>query len=240
MKGVILAGGTGSRLFPLTAITNKHLLPVFDKPMILYPLETLRRSGITDILVVTGKVHAGHFMNFLGSGKTHGVKLAYALQDRATGIADALSLAEDFADGEKMAVVLGDNIFDADFSKEVERFKREEGAKVFLKKMRDPRRFGVPVFRGKKIAKIEEKPRTPKSPYAATGFYLYDADVFDKIRKDNPSARGELEITSINNMYLKEGKLSYAIVRGEWIDAGTFEHLVRANALMAKRSGFEL
>jgi len=241
MKGIILAGGTGSRLYPLTEITNKHLLPVFNKPMVLYPLETLRKSGIEDILVVTGKMHAGHFINFLGSGRNYGVRLSYALQDKPAGIADALSLAEDFADGEKIAVILGDNIFKGDFSKEIQSFLRQKyGAKIFLKKVSDLERFGIPIFQGKKLLKIEEKPKRPKSPYATTGFYLYDSTVFDKIRLDKPSKRGELEITSIINMYAKEGTLSYSIIEDMWFDAGTFENLLKANIIIAKKQGFKV
>lgn len=236
MKGIILAGGTGSRLLPLTAITNKHLLPVYNKPMILYPLETLKRSGIEEIMVITGKVHAGHFMNFLGSGKKYGVRLSYALQDEAAGIADALSLAEDFADGGKIAVILGDNIFEDDFLNEFQLFEKERGTKLFFKEssIEELRRMGVPVFQGERIVSIEEKPENPKSPYVVTGLYLYDADVFDKIKADKPSARGEMEITSINNMYVRENKALYTFVKGKWLDAGTHEALLRAHNLVAR------
>lgn len=237
MKGVILAGGLGTRLRPLTLITNKHLLPVYNKPMILYPLETLRRSGITDILVVTGREHAGHFMNFLGSGKEWKVKLSYAIQDKNNGgIADALHCAEDFSQGQPVAVVLGDNIFEQDFKKDVASFSG--GAKVFFKEMRDPSRFGVPVFDASrtKITKIEEKPAKPKSQFAQTGFYMYDATVFSMIKTLKPSARGELEITDINNKFLKKNKLSYGIITGLWSDAGTFESLMSVSNEVAKRT----
>ena len=227
MKGVILAGGTGSRLRPLTLITNKHLLPVYDKPMILYPLDTLKKVGISEIMIVCGKEHAGHFMNFLGSGKDYGVQLSYALQHGAGGIAEALSLAEDFAKKDKIAVILGDNIFEDDFSKEVQAFQNEEGAKVFVKKVDDPQRFGIAEIVGGKIVGIEEKPECPKSNDATVGLYLYDADVFDKIRTLQPSARGEYEITDVHNMYIEEGKLSHGDVVGFWSDAGTFESLFR-------------
>ncbi|MBX9765459.1 NTP transferase domain-containing protein [Patescibacteria group bacterium] len=237
MKGVILAGGLGTRLHPITRITNKHLLPVYNKPMILYPLETLKNSGITDIMIVTGREHAGHFMRFLGSGKEWGVKLSYALQDKDNGgIADALSYAEDFADDGPIAIILGDNIFEQNFKKDVAAFKG--GAKVFFKAVKNPSRFGVPVFdrTGKKILKIEEKPKKPKSPFAQTGFYMYDHEVFPIIKTLKPSGRGELEITDANNAYLERGRLSYGIIKGLWSDAGTFESLLRVTNEMAKRA----
>lgn len=227
MKGVILAGGTGSRLRPLTLITNKHLLPVYDKPMILYPLNTLKTAGIKEIMVVCGKEHAGDFMNFLGSGKDYGVKFSYALQHGAGGIAEAVGLVEDFVDGDKFVVVLGDNIFEDDFSKEIKKFEKEDGAKVFLKKVSDPNRFGIADIKDKKIIGIEEKPKNPKSNNATVGLYVYDADVFDKIKKLKPSKRGEYEITDVHNMYIKENKLSYGQVKGFWSDAGTFESLFK-------------
>lgn len=234
IKGVILAGGNGARLRPLTLITNKHLLPVYDKPMILYPLETLKKSGITEIIIVCGKEHGGDFMNFLGSGKDYGVKLQYSLQNGAGGIAEALSLTEDFSDGGKIAVILGDNIFSNDFSKEIKSFRDQEGAKVFIKKVDNPRRFGVAEIKGDKIIAIEEKPKKPKSNFVTTGFYLYDDDVFDKIKKLKPSRRNELEITDVHNMYIKEKRLSYAIVRGFWSDAGTFESLLKTSNWAAR------
>ena len=181
MKGVILAGGIGTRLHPLTLITNKHLLPVYDKPMILYPLETLKKSGINEVMIVCGKEHGGDFMNFLGSGKDYGVKLQYSLQHGAGGIAEALSLTEDFADNGQIAVILGDNIFEDDFLKDIEEFKNREGARVFIKEVDDPQRFGVAEIQGDKIINIEEKPKKPKSNFITTGFYLYGSDVFDKI-----------------------------------------------------------
>lgn len=223
------------RLRPLTLITNKHLLPVYNKPMVCYPLDTLRRSGITDIMIVCGKEHAGHFMNFLGSGKEYGVKLSYALQHGSGGIAEALSLAEDFADNHKIAVILGDNIFERDFVKEIEKFKKTEtGAKVFIKKVPNPERFGVVEIKKDKIIKIEEKPKEPKSNMITTGFYLYDPDVFEKIKKLKPSWRGELELTDVHNMYIKEGKLYSAEVKGYWSDAGTFESLIKTANWVSK------
>jgi len=236
MKGVILAGGLGTRLYPLTKITNKHLLPVYDKPMILYPLETLKRSGITDIMIVCGREHAGHFMQFLGSGKELGVRLSYALQDvNNGGIADALSYTEAFAEGEPIAVILGDNIFEHDFKKAVSEFK--EGAAVFFKKVKDPKRFGVPVFSkdGKKILRVEEKPKKPKSSYAQTGFYIFDATVFSVIKTLKPSGRGELEMTDAVNHYVRKGDISFYFVQGAWLDAGTFESLFTASAFVRNK-----
>lgn len=234
MKGVILAGGLGTRLYPLTLITNKHLLPLYDRPMILYPLNTLKKSGISEIMVVCGKEHAGHFMNFLGSGKDFGVKISYALQHSSKGIAEALSLAEDFADRRKIAVILGDNIFERSFEQDIKSFLDEEGAKVFLKKVPDPFRFGVAEIIDGKIRSITEKPKKPKSDLVTTGFYLYDHDIFDKIKKLTPSARGEYEITDTHNMYIKEGKLSYSLVRGYWSDAGTFDSLLTTSEWAAR------
>lgn len=236
MKGVILAGGLGTRLRPLTSVTNKHLLPVYNKPMILYPLETLKRAGITDIMIVTGREYAGHFMNFLGSGHEHGVKCSYAIQNTNNGgIADALRHAEDFSQGLPVAVILGDNIFEQDFSKDVASF--EGGAKVFFKRMEKPHRFGVPVFdrSGKRVVRIEEKPKKPKSKFAQTGFYIYDNDIFSIIKTLTPSARGELEITDANNIYLDQGKLTHGVIRGLWSDAGTFESLHAVSVQIAKR-----
>lgn len=236
MKGIILAGGLGTRLRPLTLVTNKHLLPVYNKPMILYPLETLKRSGVTDIMIVTGREYAGHFMNFLGSGAQYGVKCSFAIQDTNNGgIADALRCAEDFAKDSSVAVILGDNIFEQDFKHDLETF--ESGAKVFFKRMEDPTRFGVPVFdaSGKKITKIEEKPKKPKSKFAQTGFYIYDNDIFSIIKTLKPSGRNELEITDANNIYLKQGKLSYGLIKGLWSDAGTFESLHKVSNEIAKR-----
>ncbi|KKW12606.1 MAG: Glucose-1-phosphate thymidylyltransferase [Parcubacteria group bacterium GW2011_GWA2_49_9] len=235
MKGVVLAGGLGTRLYPLTKITNKHLLPVYDKPMILYALDTLKRSGIGEIMVVCGREHAGHFMHFLGSGKEYGVKLSYALQDKNDGgISDALLYAEDFADRDSIAVILGDNIFENDFSKEISAFT--SGAMVFFKKVPDPERFGVAVFdkSGTKLIAIEEKPAKPKSEYAQTGLYLYDFNIFSYIKKLKPSRRGELEITDANSMYLIRGELTYSIIKGKWYDTGTFDSLLAASMELAK------
>ncbi len=236
MKGVILAGGLGTRLYPLTKITNKHLLPVYDKPMILYPLKTLKDSGITEIMIVCGREHAGHFKQFLGSGKEYGVKLSYALQDTNNGgIADALSYAEDFADEDAIAVILGDNIFEHDFKEAVQEFK--SGSVAFLKKVKDPRRFGVPVFSkdGKKILRVEEKPKRPKSPYAQTGFWLFDASIFPIIKTIKPSVRGELEMTDVINQYVQKGTLAFDFVKKEWLDAGTLESLHKAAAFVRSK-----
>jgi len=235
MKGVILAGGLGTRLYPLTHATNKHLLPVYDRPMISYPIQTLVRAGINDVMVVTGGPHAGDFLQVLGSGKQLGIKhLELAYQEGEGGIADALRLAEDFADDQSIAVILGDNCTDADISKPVKSFKT--GALVFLKVVPDPKRFGVPVIRKGKITKIEEKPKKPKSNYAVTGLYLYDKKVFDYIRKLKPSGRGELEITDVNNLYARAGKLKWALLPGFWSDAGTFESLFRTNKYWATKN----
>lgn len=236
MKGIVLAGGLGTRLSPLTKITNKHLLPIYNKPMILYPLETLRAAGITEVMIVCGREHAGHFMRFLGSGREYGVVLSYAIQDTNNGgIADALRYAEDFADEDNVAVILGDNIFDFDFSKDVADFT--EGARIFFKEVDNPSRFGVPVFDDSgEIVTIEEKPKEPKSKLAQTGFYIYDPNVFSRIKTLKPSARGELEITDINNLYLNDGKLSYNVIEGLWSDAGTFDSLLSVSNEIAKRS----
>ena len=237
MKGIILAGGLGTRLYPLTWATNKHLLPVFDQPMIFYPINTLVKAGVKEILVVTGGPHAGHFLQVLKNGKELGLKhLEYAYQEGEGGIAAALSLAEDFADGGAVAVVLGDNTTDADISPAVENF--QEGATVFLKEVPDPERFGVPVFSKKdlkKIIRIEEKPAKPQSNFAVTGLYLYDNEVFKIIKTLKPSARGELEITDVNNCYLEQGKLNWFELEGFWSDAGTFESLFRTNQYWAKK-----
>jgi glucose-1-phosphate thymidylyltransferase len=236
MKGIVLAGGMGTRLRPLTLVTNKHLLPVYDKPMILYPLETLKKSGITDILLVTGREHAGHFINFLGSGKEYGVQLSYAVQNKNDGgIADALSYAEDFADKGRVAVILGDNIFEDNFTKVVKTFRK--GARIFLKKVKDPQRYGVPVFdkAGKKIIHIEEKPLEPKSNFAQTGIYFFDNEIFKFIKKLSPSKRGELEMTDAINHYVKRGNISHAIVKGSWYDAGTIDSLLEAALEIKKK-----
>ena len=237
MKGIILSGGTGTRLHPLTKVTSKQLLPVYDRPMIYYPIQTLVRAGIRDVMIVTGGNWAGDFLRLLGNGKDVGLEhIHYAYQEGEGGIAAALSLAEHFAEGDKIAVVLGDNIIEDDISRPVQKFnKQAEGAHILLKKVTDPHRFGVAAFRGKKISAIEEKPKRPKSNYAVTGFYMYDARVFDIIRTLKPSGRGELEITDVNNAYLAKGQLGYDFLRGYWTDAGTFESLYRANSLIARK-----
>lgn len=235
MKGVVLAGGTGSRLFPLTKITNKHLLPIYDRPMIYYPIQTLVDAGIRDILLVTGGRNSGDFLRLLANGKEFGLKhLNYTYQEGEGGIADALSLAEHFADGDKICVILGDNIIEKSIRHAVEDFERQDwGAKILLKEVSDAARFGVAEIRGDKIVGIEEKPQAPKSNYAVTGIYLYDGTVFDKVRQLVPSRRGELEITDVNNLYVQEGTLTFAYLDGWWTDAGTFESLLRAQNLVA-------
>lgn len=242
MKGVVLAGGLGTRLFPLTYATNKHLLPVYDKPMVYYPIETLVRAGIKEVIVVTGGPHAGHFLRVLKTGSELGLKhLAYTFQEKEGGIAEALSLCEDFADGGPVTVILGDNTTDADISKAVSTF--ETGARIFLKRVPDPKRFGVPVFDPKdkkKIIKIEEKPNKPKSNYAVTGLYIYDNRVFDLIRKCRPSGRGELEITDVNNFYIKEKSMDWAILSGFWSDAGTFDSLFKSSAFWARNKSSKI
>ncbi len=230
MKGIILAGGNGTRLHPLTKVTNKHLLPVYNKPMIFYPIETLVKAGIKDIIIITGKEHAGSFMNLLGSGKEFNAKFSYALQDEAGGIAQAIGLAEHFVHNEPVTVILGDNIVLDDISEEVKTFK--EGGRIFLKEVKDPERFGVPVFENDKIIRIEEKPKQPKSKHAVTGVYLYDSTVFDKIRALKPSQRGELEVTDLNNLYLQEGKLSFSFLKSQWLDAGTPDSLLEASNIL--------
>lgn len=232
MKGVILAGGTGSRLFPLTKVTNKHLLPVGKYPMIYYPIYKLIEAGISDILIVTGKEHMGSVVNLLGSGYEFGVEFTYKIQDQPGGIAQALSLAEHFVKGDKCVVILGDNIFEDNISEYVHKFKNQDrGAKILLKEVPDPERFGVAELKGEKIVSIEEKPKNPKSNYCVTGIYMYDSKVFEIIKTLKPSGRGELEITDVNNAYISEGNLTYDILKGSWTDAGTFESLRRANEL---------
>ncbi len=225
MKGVITAGGLGTRLYPLTYATNKHLLPIYDKPMVFYPIQTLVKAGITEILLIVGGPHAGHFMRVLKNGKDFGIKhLEFAYQEGEGGIAEAVYLAKDFADADSICVILGDNCTDANIKKDIINFK--SGAKVFLKKVKDPQRYGVPVFDRKgKIIGIEEKPKEPKSLFAVTGLYIYDNTAFDKIKKQKPSPRGELEITDLNNTYIKEGTLEWSELKGFWSDAGTFDSL---------------
>jgi glucose-1-phosphate thymidylyltransferase len=236
MKGVVLAGGTGSRLNPLTKVTNKHLLPVYDKPMVYYPIQTLVNAGIQEILLVTGGKNAGEFLRLLGNGRDFGLKhLNYTYQEGEGGIAEALGLAEYVADGEDICVILGDNIIESNICQAVENFKKQKGgAKLLLKEVTDAHRFGVAEIRSNRVVGIEEKPKVPKSNYAVIGIYLYDATVFEKIRCLKPSGRGELEITDVNNLYIQEGKLSYEILDGWWTDAGTFDSLLRANTLVAK------
>ncbi len=235
MKGVILAGGTGSRLLPLTKVTNKHLLPVYNAPMIYYPLWTLVNAGIEQILIVTGGRNAGDFLRLLANGKEFGMKrLNYAYQEGEGGIADALRLAEDFAEGEKVCVVLGDNILEGSIKGAADKFRQQkEGAHILLKEVTNPERFGVPVFEKDKIVRIEEKPTSPASNFAVTGVYFYDSTVFAKANQLKPSRRGELEITDVNNAYLKEGTLTHSLLEGWWTDAGTFESLRLANNLVA-------
>lgn len=233
-KGVILAGGTGSRLFPLTKVTNKHLLPVYDKPMIYYPLETLKKMGCKDILIVSGREHCGDILNLLGSGRDMGLKLSYEIQDEAGGIAHALSLAERFVGSSNVVVCLGDNIFDDDIT--IEGF--EAGARIFLKPVHDPERFGVAELeKGNdcKVISIEEKPKTPKSNFAVTGLYVYDNKVFNYIKNLTPSERGELEITDVNNFYVKDGLMTCQLLESWWSDAGTFESLLKASSLVANK-----
>ena len=234
MKGIILAGGTGSRLYPLTKVTNKHLLPVYDKPMICYPLDTLVQAGITEIMIVSGRGHAGHFLELLGSGAEFNITLTYEIQEKAGGIAEALGLADSWADDENVAVILGDNIFEDDIKTDVASFER--GAKIFLKEVPDAQRFGVAEFNTDRVISIEEKPKVPRSNYAVTGLYLYDSGVFSIIKKLKPSGRGELEITDVNNAYIKKGMMQYAILKGYWSDAGTFNSLMRASILVQQHS----
>ncbi|MBV8332094.1 MAG: NTP transferase domain-containing protein [Candidatus Eremiobacteraeota bacterium] len=236
MKGVILAGGLGTRLRPLTKVTNKHLLPIYDKPMIYYPIETLCKAGIRDIMIVTGGSSAGDFLRLLGNGAEFGLKdIFYTYQEGEGGIADALRLCEHFAEGSRIAVILGDNIIQDDISPFVRKFERQDsGARILLKHVDDPQRFGVPELDGDRIVRIDEKPAEPKSSYAVTGIYMYDRRVFDFIRKLRPSNRGELEITDVNNAYIREGDLFYDVLDGWWTDAGTFESLFHANQLVAR------
>lgn len=238
MKGVILAGGKATRLRPLTFVTNKHLLPVYSKPMIFYPLEAMAKAGIKDVLIITSAEHCGHFMNLLRSGQTFGLRLSYEIQEEAGGLAQALSLSRGFAeDKDKILMILGDNIFRHNLKKAALDFQRQKkGAKVFFKEMENCAQYGVPVFgENGKLLKIEEKPKRPKSKYAQTGVYMYDDRVFELIKKLKPSPRGEIEITDLNNLYIREGTMSYEIMGGWWIDAGTsYDELLRANKLVAE------
>ena len=236
MKGIILAGGLGTRLYPLTKVTNKHLLPVYDRPMIYYPIQTLINAGIDDILIVTGGNNAGDFLKLLGNGKEFGLKhINYTYQEGEGGIADALRLAEFFSAKEKICVVLGDNIIEKNIRQAVDAFRgQEEGAKILLKEVPDPGRFGVAEFDGDRIVRIEEKPKVPRSKHAVIGIYLFDPQVFDIIRTLKPSHRGELEITDVNNWYVERGLMTWSILDGWWTDAGTFESLLRSNNLVSK------
>jgi glucose-1-phosphate thymidylyltransferase len=230
MKGIILAGGSGSRLHPLTKVTSKQLLPVYNKPMIYYPLNTLLKAGIKDILIIVAPEHSGDFLNFLGSGKEFGARFAYEVQDKPRGIAEAFVIGKDFIKGSPCTLILGDNIYADDFSETIRNHK--EGAKIFVKKVQDPHRFGVvEMGEGGKVLSIEEKPKNPKSDLAQTGLYIYDETVVDYASRIEPSSRLEYEITDLNNLYLEDGKLRAEIVNGEWIDAGTFESLHRASVL---------
>ena len=241
MKGVILAGGKGTRLYPLTYATSKHLLPIYDQPMIFYPIKTLVEAGVDEILIVTGGPHAGHYVRVLKNGEGLGLKnLSYAYQEESGGIAQAIALAEDFADNDSICVILGDNTTDADISKTVEDFN--QGALIFLKKYENKnklKRFGVPVFdnSGQKIVKVEEKPDSPQSSYAQTGLYLYDKTVFDKIRSLKPSNRGELEVSDLNTLYAEKSQLYWAELEGFWSDAGTFSSLYQSSKYWADKSG---
>jgi glucose-1-phosphate thymidylyltransferase len=234
MKGIVLAGGSGSRLFPLTKITNKHLLPIHDKPMIYYPIQTLVDAGITDLMVVTGGRNSGDFLRLLANGKEFGLKhINYTYQEGEGGIADALALAEHFAEGSRVCVILGDNIIEGSIAEAVRDFKRQaRGAKILLKEVPDAERFGVAEIDGGHIRGIEEKPTRPKSKYAVTGIYMYDETVFDKTRTLKPSARGELEVTDVNNAYIREGTMTFNYLEGWWTDAGTFDSLLRAANLV--------
>jgi len=236
VKGVVLAGGLGTRLRPLTAVTNKHLLPVYDRPMIYYPIQTLVNAGITDIMIVTGGNSAGDFLKLLGNGKTFGLKhLNYTYQEGEGGIAEALSLVEHFAAKEPVCVVLGDNIIEGNIAAAVRAYVEQgKGAKIILKKVPDPDRFGVPELDGQRVLRIEEKPESPKSEYAVIGVYMYDGEVYDIIRTLEPSGRGELEITDVNNAYIERDEMTWEELEGWWTDAGTFESLQRASNLVAR------
>lgn len=236
MRGVVLAGGLGSRLFPLTKVTNKHLLPVYDKPMIYYPIEALTNAGIKEVMVVTGGNNAGDFLRLLGNGKDFGLnRIHYAYQEGEGGIAEALSLAETFAEGRPICVILGDNIIENNIIEAVGAYKAQGGgARIMLKEVPDPERFGVPAFDGKKIIRIEEKPKDPKSNYAVIGIYMFDSRVFDIIGGLQPSQRGELEITDVNNAYIEAGTMEWSTLDGWWTDAGTIESLLRASNMVEK------
>ena len=236
MKGIVLAGGLGTRLRPLTLVTNKHLLPVYDQPMVYYPIQTLVNAGVKDIMIVTGGNNAGDFLRLLGNGKAFGLKhLNYTYQEGEGGIAAALSLCEHFAAGEPVCIVLGDNIIEGNIARAARAYRHQGGgAKILLKKVHDPQRFGVPELDGRRVVRIEEKPAEPKSDYAVIGIYMYDASVFDIIRTLKPSPRGELEITDVNNVYIERDEMTWDELDGWWTDAGTFESLLRASNLVAE------
>lgn len=242
MKGVVLAGGLGTRLRPLTSVTNKHLLPVFNQPMIYYPIQTLVNAGITDIMVVTGGNSAGDFLRLLGNGKAFGLKhLNYAYQEGEGGIAAALSLVEHFASSEPVCVVLGDNIIEGNIASAVSAYRQQgRGAKIILKRVADPQRFGVPVLDGQKVVRIEEKPSAPKSDFAVIGIYMFDQEVYDIIRTLKPSGRGELEITDVNNAYIERSEMTWEELEGWWTDAGTFESLLHASNLVSETGANKL
>jgi glucose-1-phosphate thymidylyltransferase len=236
VKGVVLAGGLGTRLLPLTDVTNKHLLPIYDKPMIFYPIEKLVQAGLTEIMIVTGGPYAGHFMKVLGNGRRVGLKqVHYAYQDGEGGIAAALSLTEEFVAGSRVVAILGDNLFSDNLSASVERFMAQSaGARIFLKEVKDAQRFGVAEVRGSGVVRIEEKPAKPRSKLAVTGVYMYDNNVFNIIRTLKPSGRNELEITDVNNAYIKKNLMKWERLTGWWTDAGTFDSLLRAGILISE------
>jgi glucose-1-phosphate thymidylyltransferase len=242
MKGVVLAGGLGTRLYPLTKVTNKHLLPVYNRPMIYYPIQTLVNAGIHEILIVTGGNNAGDFLRLLGNGKEFGLQyLGYTYQEGEGGIADALRLAEHFAEGAAVCVVLGDNIIEGNVLRAAQAFRAQKvGAKILLTEVKDPQRFGVPVLEGDRVVTIEEKPANPRSTYAVTGIYFYDSRVFEIIKTLKPSGRGELEITDVNNAYIQAGQLTWDVLDGWWTDAGTIESLLLANQLVAQAGANKL
>ncbi|OGY47035.1 MAG: spore coat protein [Candidatus Buchananbacteria bacterium RIFCSPHIGHO2_02_FULL_38_8] len=237
MKGIILAGGTGSRLDPLTRVTNKHLLPVYDKPMIYYPIQTLVEAGVKDIMIVSGKGHAGHFLELLKSGEEFGANFSYGVQEKAGGIAEALGLCQDFADNGKIVVILGDNILEDNIKSATDDFeKQDKGAKIFLKEVDNPQSFGIAEVEGDKIVSIEEKPKKPKSNLAVIGVYMYDSQVWEVIKNLKPSGRGELEITDVNNFYVKQGTMTFEKLKGWWGDGGeSFDSLLEAGNLAAKK-----
>ena len=237
MKGIVLAGGLGTRLYPITKITNKHLMPVYDKPMVFYPIQTLVGAGVQEILIVTGGNNAGDFLRILRNGEEFGLKrLSYRYQEGEGGIAAALSLAEDFAGADPICVILGDNIYENSLKRSADEFTRTgKGARIHLKQVENPQRFGVPVMQDGSILRIEEKPKNPPSNFAVTGLYMYDSSVFEIIKTLKPSGRGELEITDVNNAYIQRNQMTWEVIEGWWSDAGTFDSLLRANILVASQ-----